>query len=58
MRVFSFAHLSVLALAINLAACGDSEPTTSATAVTPAPAAAKKHSALRRLALRLAAPWL
>ena len=40
MRVFSFAHLSVLALAINLAACGDSEPTTSATAVTPAPAAA------------------
>ncbi len=40
MRVFSFAHLSVLALAINLAACGDSEPTTSAAAVTPAPAAA------------------
>lgn len=40
MRVFSFAHLSVLALAINLAACGDSEPTTSATAVTPAPASA------------------
>ena len=40
MRVISFAHLSVLALAINLAACGDSEPTTSATAVTPAPAAA------------------
>ena len=40
MRVLSFAHLSVLALAINLAACGDSEPTTSATAVTPAPVAA------------------
>ncbi len=40
MRVFSFAHLSVLALAINLAACGDSKPTTSAAAVTPAPAAA------------------
>lgn len=40
MRVISFAHLSVLALAINLAACGDSEPTTSVTAVAPAPAAA------------------
>lgn len=40
MRVISFAHLSVLALTINLAACGDSEPTTSAAAVTPAPAAA------------------
>lgn len=40
MRVISFAHLSVLALAINLAACGDSEPTTSVTAVTPAPSAA------------------
>lgn len=39
MRVISFAHLSVLALAINLAACGDSEPTTSVTAVAPAPAA-------------------
>lgn len=40
MRIISFAHLSVLALAINLAACGDSEPTTSVTAVAPAPAAA------------------
>ena len=38
MRVLSFAHLSVLALAINLAACGDSEPTSSAAATT-APAA-------------------
>ena len=38
MRVLSFAHLSVLALAVNLAACGDSEPT-STTASTAVPAA-------------------
>lgn len=39
MRVFSLAHMSVLALAISLAACSDSEPT-SAAAPTAAPAAA------------------
>ena len=39
MRGFSFAHLSVLALAINLAACGDSE-STSAVAPSAAPVAA------------------
>ncbi len=38
MRVLSFAHLSVLALAINLAACGDSD-TTSNAASTATPAA-------------------
>ena len=37
MRRFSLAHLSVLALAINLAACGDNEPAATSTAnVSPA----------------------
>ncbi len=46
MRVLSFAHLSVLALAINLAACGDSESTSSAAVTaTPAPAVVSVETA-------------
>lgn len=45
MRVFSFAHLSVLALAINLAACGDSEPSAATAAAMPASAATTLETA-------------
>ncbi|NLY14086.1 MAG: peptidase [Gammaproteobacteria bacterium] len=45
MRVFSFAHLTVLALAINLVACGDSEPSTAKAAAMPTSAATTLEAA-------------